>query len=319
MKKFHPDWVLWVCLSDEHPPGFQFDIVDELFDHVLWARDLAPTATNAWIFKHNVIELCTAVKGLCLNAILSAGAEAVIYIDPDIALFGPLGSVVEALTTNSVVLTPHLVDAEVTKSAIWENERSALMHGVYNLGFLAVRNSREGRRFGSWWQDRLIEFCYEAAEQGVYTDQRWCDLVPAFFEEVFVLRDPGYNVASWNLSRRFLTTNKSGDILVNGSPLRFYHFTKVEGPGAAMIERYGLGSPIVFELLEWYRSAIGRCQPAGIPPKWWAYGQYSDGTAINYQDRVLYRSEPGMRERFPEPFEADTYLAWLRSEGQRAV
>ena len=40
---------------------------------------------------------------------------------------------------------------------------------------------------------------YEEAAFGVYTDQRWCDLVPALFDGVKVLRDPGLNVASWNL------------------------------------------------------------------------------------------------------------------------
>ena len=25
LRRFHPDWTLWLCLSDEEPPGFTFD------------------------------------------------------------------------------------------------------------------------------------------------------------------------------------------------------------------------------------------------------------------------------------------------------
>ena len=112
---------------------------------MLWIEEFSIHGT--WTFKHNVVEMCTAVKGLALNRIFDAGADTVVYLDPDIALFGEL-EIISQLDAFPILLTPHLTEPETSEPSILENERSALLHGVYNLGFLVVRNTDEGRRFG---------------------------------------------------------------------------------------------------------------------------------------------------------------------------
>jgi hypothetical protein len=62
IKKYHPDWTLWLGICDVEPPGFSLDAVPHGFDHVLWAKDLKIDGIQAWMFKHNVVEMCTAVK-----------------------------------------------------------------------------------------------------------------------------------------------------------------------------------------------------------------------------------------------------------------
>jgi len=313
VRKYHPDWTLWICISDREPDGFTFDIEDEHFDHVLWMEEFPIPEPESWAFKHNVVEMCTAVKGFALNRIFDAGADTVVYLDPDIALFGGL-TIISQLDAFSILLTPHLTDPETTDASILENERSALLHGVYNLGFLVVRNPAEGRRFGRWWQDRLMLRCYEEAAFGVYTDQRWCDLVPALFDEVRVVRDPGLNVASWNLSKRTLSVDAFGRLRSNGVPLGFFHFTKIDHVGEVMIERYARDS-LVFELIKWYRAAMLSHETRGLPHRWWAFAKYSDGTAVTQDQRILYRSRPDLQVTFPNPFDASTYLSWLRGQG----
>ena len=57
----------------------------------------------------------------------------------------------------------------------------------------------------------------------MFTDQRWVDFVPSFFDH-HILKDPGYNVAYWNLHGREVFSD--GDrYLVDGVPLRFFHFS----------------------------------------------------------------------------------------------
>ncbi len=58
-------------------------------------------------------------------------------------------------------VTPHQTEPEKSRSAILDNEVSSLKHGVFNLGFLAVRNCPEGMRFVNWWSDRLRDFCFD--------------------------------------------------------------------------------------------------------------------------------------------------------------
>lgn len=314
LRKHHPDWTLWLCISDLEPDGFRLSEVDHGFDRVLWARDLPIDSLQGWIYRHNVIELCTAVKGFFLQTILDQGADLAFYIDPDIAVFNDLTVAVDALATSDIVLTPHLTEAEQKTRNMWENERSALLHGVYNLGFLGVRNSTTGRQFASWWKQRLEAYCFEAVTEGIYTDQRWCDLVPALFDGVSILRDPGLNVASWNLSARPITFDRDGAVFAGSAPLRFYHFTKIAQAGEAMVDRYAGRSSAIFELVRWYRSRVDAFEDTRLIG-YWAYGVYTDGTPIEYRDRVLYRGRQDLQEDFPNPFRPNSFLRWLRSNG----
>jgi len=86
----HPDWELVALITDEPPRGFAFDPAAEPFDRVVFAQELGIPGFRGWLFKHDVIEVCTAVKGPFLRHALSSGADAVIYLDPDTALFESL-------------------------------------------------------------------------------------------------------------------------------------------------------------------------------------------------------------------------------------
>jgi hypothetical protein len=304
VRRFHPDWTLWLCLPDREPPGFSWNIAEEDFTHVVRLHELGIPDPERWAFDHDVVELCTAVKGAMLCRLLEEGAGKVIYLDPDIALLADLSPVVAALDYSNVILTPHQAEPDDERAAIVDNEIGSLKHGIYNLGFLAVAGTEEGRRFARWWRDRLLMFCFDDIPNGLFTDQRWCDHVPVFFDRVQVLRDPGYNVASWNLSRRPITIDPNGVIRAAGSVLRFFHFTKVTHVGELMLERYASGRIEVFELMKWYRARLAAHAVAGLPGSWWAYGRYNNGTAIPREHRLAYRSNAHLRQRYPDPFAA---------------
>jgi hypothetical protein len=257
-----------------------------------------------WIFDHDVIELCTAVKGHMLCKLLDTDAGKVIYLDPDVALLDDLAPVISLLDTNNIVLTPHQLEPDTDLSAIIDNEVGSLKYGIYNLGFLAVAGTAEGRRFARWWRDRLHMFCFDDVPNGLFTDQRWCDHVPVFFDGVHILRDPGYNVASWNLSRRPITIEQDGTIRAAGQILRFFHFTKVTHVGEIMLERYSGGRIEVFELMKWYRDRLASHVVSGLPKSWWAYGQYANGSKIEREHRLAYRQDPELRAQYPDPFAA---------------
>jgi hypothetical protein len=237
----------------------------------------------------------------------------VIYLDPDTALLGSLAPLEAWLQSDDILLTPHLLDPNDEPLAIEDNDVATLRTGIFNLGFVAVRTTGEGARFAKWWNDRLLTHCYDDIPNGLFVDQRWCDHVPALFDKVKVVRDPGYNVASWNLSRRKLSIEKDGRILVNGAPLRFWHFTKLGEVGDAMTRRYAGDNFPVYELWSWYRREIAQATDPAIPARWWAFGAYEDGQPIEKAHRVLYRSRKDLQAEFPDPYAAGPggFRAWL--------
>jgi hypothetical protein len=308
-----------MLLSDELPDGVDVDASHHGFDRVVKINELAIPELKKWMFGHDIVELCTAVKGPMMDKLLSEGYDAVVYLDPDTALFSPLVDVVDMLERYSIVLTPHLVQAEGTMTGVVDNEIGSLKHGVYNLGFVAVRNDPSGAEFARWWRDRLLHFCHDDVPNGLFTDQRWCDLVPALFDGVGVLRNSGYNVASWNLATRPIRFDSEGNIYSGNAKLRFFHFTKVNSVGEAMLERYSYGSSEVFELLRWYRERLVANRVPGLPSGWWAYGHYEDGTPIRRSERLLWRDRGDVRAHFASPYTSGPsgFRAWFGANDGR--
>jgi hypothetical protein len=244
--------------------------------------------------------------------------EKVFYFDPDIAVFGSLQPLVDMLDDASVLLTPHQIEPNESDSAIFDNEGSSLRMGAYNLGFVGIRNDDDGTAFANWWSDLLYRYCYDEPSRGLFVDQKWCDLAPAFFNRVSVIRDPGYNVASWNLSRRKVSINHEGQILVNGSPLRFFHFTKLGPIGDMMTQRYARENVEVYELWSWYKRQVDRLREDAIPQGWWKYGTFSNGVKIPKPAREEYRRRKDLQNAFRDPFTADkdSFYDWLVREAR---
>lgn len=302
LRQQHPDWVIWAVLTDQPPDGFSFHVAEEDFDNVIYAEDLLGEKAEAWLFRHDIVEACTAVKGRALLHIMDQpNVDKVLYFDPDIAVFSSMDPVVKLLDEWSIVLTPHQTTPETTEIAVRDNEITSLHYGTYNLGFIAVKNDVEAREFANWWTKRLDEWCYDRLDIGVFVDQKWCNLIPCYFNSVKVLRDPGYNVASWNLSHRKATISQDGSILINEFPLRFFHFTKLGPVGNTMTERYAAGNTEIFEIWAWYEREVERFTDPAIPKGWWYYGMFENGIKIPKAVRELYRHREDLKSAFPEP------------------
>lgn len=298
-----------------------FDVAAEPFDELHTFEELSIPGAAGWMFAHTIVEACTGVKGALMDALLERDdTEAVVYLDPDVVLFAPLTPVEEALECASIALTPHLLGPERTDAGVRENERTALVHGTFNLGFLAVAADDDGRRFARWWHERLIDYCFDDRMAGLFTDQRWCDLVPSLFARHAIVRDPGCNIAPWNVSQRPLAAGDDEGYLVGAAPLRFFHFSGWDAPGRRMLDSHG-ATPAVFELWAWYGEQLGRAGQADVGTVPWAFDVFDDGTPIELPMRVAYRSMSELRRRYRDPFATgldDSYLAWWRTTGHVA-
>lgn len=321
VKRFHPTWTFVLIYSDSLPVGF--DLKQEPFDEVITIEQLGIPNWKSWAFGHGVVELCTAVKGPAAELLAERrGVDKIMYIDPDIKLFNSLESLEKLLDKHEILLTPHLLDAETDINAIMDNEISALKHGIYNLGFFAARTSGQGLEFIRWWAERLRLFCRDDIPSGLFTDQRWCDLAPAFFSELGIVRDRGCNVATWNIAHRPLSKDDAGVFYVAGTPLRFYHFTSYDnGNGMGMLMKYASSQSIAHELWHTYGKDL-HAEGQGDPRyKGWYFGQFENGESIPPEARRLYRARSDVQKAFPNPYSVvePCFLSWFNAEAANGI
>lgn len=265
---------------------------------------------------YDVTELATAVKPWVFEHLFTRGAEVVIYLDPDIEVFDSLGPLEPLTRTHGLVLTPHITEP-LPPDGQHPSERDLLIAGIYNLGFLAL-SAEAAKTFLPWWRQRLRRDCLNDPAHGLFVDQRWIDFVPALFAPA-ILKDPGYNVAYWNLPHRVLARQEDGKgdrIFVDERPLRFLHFSGFSPRAPHLLSKHQhpllrvrlSEARLLADLCRRYAEALekaGFAECFAVP-----YGLATTATGLHLDARmrrVLLRSyiEDEARERtpwFPNPF-----------------
>jgi len=252
----HPDAALFVALCDER--GDDYDVTGLPFELVeLDQLDMADYQEMGR--RYNITEFNTAIKPFVFTYLFERrGFEKVVYLDPDILVVSPLEEVTSALSDGAeAVLTPHILHpAEDTE----RTDIHMLQLGIYNLGFVALRNTARVREIVKWWERRLEFECVIRPEEGLFVDQKWADLLPSFIENTHILHHPGYNVAYWNLPQRQVTL-RDDTWLVNGQRLRFVHFSgnKLEDPAVFSRHSWQLNVDNIGDLkllLDEYRTRV---------------------------------------------------------------
>jgi hypothetical protein len=305
VKRWHPEWRMVLLLSDESPAEVVWD--DEPFDEVFFSDRLPIPHFDRWAYRYSVVELCTAVKGPMSRHLIERGASAVVYLDPDTVVFSRLEEMEELLKHKSALFTPHLTDPETEPYAIWSHEMAALKHGTFNLGFFAFSASEGGRRCLDWWADRVRDYSFIDFDAGLFTDQKWANLLPYLFDGVEVMRHRTYNVATWNITNRLVHRSPTG-WTVNGEPLRFYHFSGfghdfawADGELKAFADR----GDETAKLWDWYKRQYGE---NGLKERaTWAWGAYANGLPIPTAHRRAMDKQPERFADILDPYSAAMY------------
>ncbi len=320
VRRHHPEAVIHLALADERPPWLATD--GEPFDSILDIARLEIPNWRAWSFTHNVVELSTAIKPFALKHLLSrADCDTVLYFDPDIVLFSRVDDILATLRQSNVALTPHQNVPERTLEAVIDNEVASLKFGVFNLGFIGVRSTEEGRRFAEWWAERTYHFCRAETQNGLFTDQKWLNFAPIFFDGVAIIKATRHNVATWNLTTRHMSGDLGKGFTVDGEPLGFYHFTGFDsGAHRIMAFKNASGNSAVQQLIAWYERETSAADDHPLHRWPWAFGRFSDGTEIQPHHRWLYRQNRDLQLAFVDPYDACarslTFLGWCNTEGR---
>ncbi|MEO1366304.1 MAG: glycosyltransferase [Acidobacteriota bacterium] len=312
--------VLCRSFLEHHPQGrFFVVLVDRNDGHIdpgaeeftlLEAEDLDNIPDlQGFLFKYTLLECNTAVKPYVLEHLAEThGLDNIVYFDPDILITGSLDPLHELLQQHSVVLTPHLT-APIDDNA-YPGEQAILQSGTYNLGFVALRTDATGRTLMRWWQDRLFDKCVVRIADGLFVDQKWMDLTPGLYDDVYILRHPGYNTAYWNLHGRTVEVTPEGPT-ANGEPLVFFHFSGIRPESLDGVskhqDRFTLKD--IGGAAELYKDYARRVIDAGyFDCRGWPYAfrAFSNGVVIPDSARAYYlEMERKQQQRFAEPFDAD--------------
>jgi glycosyltransferase involved in cell wall biosynthesis len=178
-------------------------------------------------------------------------------------------------------------------------------------GFVALAPDEDARRLIEWWRGRP-RFSLDEVNSAV--------------SRFHVVHDPGANVGYWSLRERSL--ERRGDsYLVNGAPLRFFHFSGFDPARPyALSEHQTLirlpDEPVLAALCKEY---AGELRDAGFDPdgrRPWMYAELADGTRLTAALRSLYgRAEPERALRLSPFSEAGTaeFIAWCQGPADRGV
>jgi len=229
VKKYNPDYKRIIGLVDQFSDQIDYSVFEDI--EIIPVEELAISRWEEMLNEYDIIELNTSVKPSYFKFLQEkhSDAEKIFYFDPDIKLFSSLEELAIILDTNSIVLTPHIV-TPIDLDALLPEEQTFLNRGIYNLGFIGLRSrDEESLRFLTWWEQRCIHRCKRDICNGLFVDQLWISLVHILFNNTFILRNYGYNMAPWNLHERAIVDNTAdGYILNDGSILTFYHFSSYD-------------------------------------------------------------------------------------------
>lgn len=286
VKKHMPKSTFVVGLVEETLPSLPYS---KNIDHVFLAKDLEIPHFRSFMFRHRIVEASTAIKGhLSLYMMKKFTAENYFaYMDPDTCAFSDFeADLSRHLEDAPIGLTPHLlapgnIDMEI----------SSLKHGVFNLGFLALKRSEMAKKCLQWWSERLLHYCYEDFMAGLFTDQKWINLAPCFFDTK-IIRDPGYNFATWNFLERKLAVN-NGDYTVDSVALKFVHFSGYDsGTFDWAAKQWGNEQNLKLgtQLSNDYREKLSAYAQFKKHP--WSYATFSSGAVITDDVRMEMRKNP---------------------------
>lgn len=208
IKETNPSLEYYILLADD-ANGIDSGVKSTF--NIILASELGIPDFQQMSFKYDVTEFSTSIKPFFIDYLIKEkSADKIIYLDPDIYVYQSLEGILMDLEAYDVVITPHMLNMESQYTG-HNPESEFLFAGIYNLGFIALKNSAQSLRFIEWWKVRLADLCFGDRYESLHVDQKWIDFLPAFFSpnQLLISRHPGLNIAYWNIHERELFLENS--------------------------------------------------------------------------------------------------------------
>lgn len=281
-------------LSKKLSGMFQQPVADLI--HLVTPIEIYGEAVHQMRFYYDAFEFATAAKaGIHIWMQEHTEVESWLYIDTDIICFGSLDPLFEQLNSASVLLTPHIAHP----AARIEEDLQYLSAGAFNGGVVGVRKSIESARFAHWYKNVLEFNCLNdpplpAAERFtqstvLFVDQRWLDLVPAYFPCARIASDRGFNVGHWNVGDDRLNLQEN-ILCIGNDPVILLHLSGIIEDDTTRLSKHSSvnwsGSSLWSHIHSDYVKTVGSYKKDF--PANYRFGKYPDGSAIPKSHRRVY-------------------------------
>ena len=257
--QFNSGYELFIILIDRVDGRFNLNSFKP--HNIIEISELVVLNFDEMAAQYSVIELNCAMKPFAAQWLFAQyQPDILLYIDSDTWVFSAFDSVEKSLLKNDIVITPHFTKP-YPDNQLLPRERDILRSGLYNAGFLGMRNSANTHDFLNWWAGHMQSECYYNFAEGMGVDQIWINLVPLLFKQVEINDDPGLNMAYWNLHERTLHF-KEGRYWVNQNhSLVFLHISGYQFNQPSIISRHQnrytfFDHPVLEELFSQYTSKV---------------------------------------------------------------
>jgi Glycosyl transferases group 1 len=189
LRRHQTNAVLTVLLLDAEP-----DSVEPISGAQLLGLDSIVAADERGLIAaaNAPAALPVAVLPYLVRTLLRSGAPSVVYIDAGQRVLGALTGLLELLEQRPVVLVAHVQAHGVPHGAFADDPS----RGAYSRRVLGFRDEPVAETLLATWP----RFFRVAADDGAGAVRRWLDGIPAFDEEVAVLRDPAFAVDAGTLA-----------------------------------------------------------------------------------------------------------------------
>jgi hypothetical protein len=148
-----------------------------------------------------------------------ASSEWVTYLDGDLFFFDTPEKIFDELENAAFAIIPHRYTPQLKRYRKF---------GIYNVGWVGVRNGSEGIAAVKWWRDRCVEWCYDYVDGERFADQGYLQTLAARFANVKVIENVGANLAPWNIGNYRIEFQDSKLRIDSVWPLIFFHFQGVK-------------------------------------------------------------------------------------------
>jgi hypothetical protein len=215
----NPDAEFIICVL-----GLKSHCPEMNFDNFYFINSPGDGRIDDMTRRYDPFEMTCALKPFFASHIFEQHGhlQRLIYLDCDMYVF----SAFAPLTDAAITLSPHRTKniGYLPEPKNYSNI-SLNRYGVYNAGYFELKRKQETFAFLDWWKTLMYDMGYNRPDEHLFSDQLWLNTVHSFFDDVYVNKNPGYNVAIWNLIERKIE-EKNGAYFVNGEPLVLYHFSK---------------------------------------------------------------------------------------------